>query len=197
MMIDVLVHENGPLLRFEWAEERVPVTGAARGPLTCKPVDCCYEHGSFALELALCRIRRQQLRRRRRVATHRLVVAEDQGLDKRAEQGGGKWCTLRLDDTHRHFNASGAVGESLSDRHAAPLPLALRTQSENALFRLLHQDWVKKVFHLSWSRSNAGSSAAPASACGFDRGDVNLPHRHHRIHRALGGGTIRVRRRCQ
>src|SRR4051794_1111283 len=40
MMIDVLVHENGPLLRFESAEERVGVTGAARGSLTCKAVDC-------------------------------------------------------------------------------------------------------------------------------------------------------------
>ena len=30
MMIDVLVHENGPLLRFERTEERVWVLGAAR-----------------------------------------------------------------------------------------------------------------------------------------------------------------------
>ena len=63
MMIHVLVHENGPLLRFEWAEERVPVTGAARGPLSCKAVDCCDKRGSFALELACCRIRRKQLPR--------------------------------------------------------------------------------------------------------------------------------------
>jgi hypothetical protein len=56
-----------------------------------------------------------------------------------------------MDDTHRHFNARGAVGESLSDRHAAPLPLALKTQLQNALLCVLHQDWVKEVFHLSWS----------------------------------------------
>lgn len=57
MMIDVLVHENGPLLRFEWAEERLRVTGAARGALTGKAVDCCDEPGTFAYEFAVCRIR--------------------------------------------------------------------------------------------------------------------------------------------
>lgn len=34
-------------------------------------------------------------------------------------------------------------------------------------------------------------------ACGLDRGDVDLPHRHHRVHRTLGCNAIRVRRRRQ
>lgn len=34
-------------------------------------------------------------------------------------------------------------------------------------------------------------------ARGLDRGDVDLPHRHHCVHRTLGCSAIRVRRRRQ
>ena len=64
VMVDVLEHENGPLLRLESAEERVRVTGAAYGALTAKAVDCCDEPGAFALKFALCRIRGEEHRRR-------------------------------------------------------------------------------------------------------------------------------------
>src|SRR3954468_8982314 len=39
--------------------------------------------------------------------------------------------------------------------------------------------------------------SALAPARGLDRGDVDLPHRHHRFHGALRGGAIRVGRRLQ
>lgn len=59
VMVNVFVHEDSPLLRLEWAEERVRVISAARGALTGKAVDCRDKPGAFALELTLCRIRRE------------------------------------------------------------------------------------------------------------------------------------------
>lgn len=38
---------------------------------------------------------------------------------------------------------------------------------------------------------------ALARTRGLDRGDVDFPHCHHRIHRTLGGGAIRILRRRQ
>src|SRR6476646_4903933 len=34
--------------------------------------------------------------------------------------------------------------------------------------------------------------ATLTSACGLDSRDVDLLHRHHRVHRALGGGGVRI-----
>ena len=53
MMIKVFVHENGPLLRVEWTEERVWVLGAACDSLSGEAVDGCEELRAFALKLAL------------------------------------------------------------------------------------------------------------------------------------------------
>src|SRR4051812_47504963 len=41
------------------------------------------------------------------------------------------------------------------------------------------------------------NSSAFAPACGLDRGDVDLPHRHHRLHGALRGVAIWVGRRLE
>ena len=62
MMVDVLVHEDGPLLRVEWTEKRVRVGGAARGTLGGEALDRCDQPCAFTLEFALRRIRREQLR---------------------------------------------------------------------------------------------------------------------------------------
>jgi hypothetical protein len=38
----------------------------------------------------------------------------------------------------------------------------------------------------------AAASPIAVPACGLDGGDVDFPHRHHRLEGALGGSTIRV-----
>src|SRR3954454_5580051 len=50
-------------------------------------------------------------------------------------------------------------------------------------------------FRATGKRRRDLESAASAPARGLDRGDVDLPHRHHRFHGALRGGAIRVVRR--
>src|SRR3954453_7138113 len=46
-------------------------------------------------------------------------------------------------------------------------------------------------------RDRRSYSPAFAPARGLDRGDVDLPHRHHGFHGALRGGAIRVGRRLE
>ena len=65
MVIDVFVHENGPLLRFERTKERVWVLGATRCAVGGEAVDRCDELSAFSLEVALCVVRGKELRRRR------------------------------------------------------------------------------------------------------------------------------------
>jgi hypothetical protein len=49
MMVDVFVHENGPLLRFERTKERMWVPGAAGCALGDEAIDSSDEMGAFAL----------------------------------------------------------------------------------------------------------------------------------------------------
>jgi hypothetical protein len=63
MMVDVFVHEDGPLLRFERTKERVWVLGAACCAPGGEAIDSCDELGAFALEVALCGVRREELLR--------------------------------------------------------------------------------------------------------------------------------------
>ena len=69
------------------------------------------------------------------------------GLISRPIKGAGKGGTFGIKDPHRHFHARGTVGEGLSDSHAAPLPLALRTQVQNAALCVLYQAGIKQVLH--------------------------------------------------
>jgi len=61
-MVDVFVHENGPLLRFERTKERMWVLGAASCALVGKTIDRCDELGPFAFEVALCGVHREEVR---------------------------------------------------------------------------------------------------------------------------------------
>src|SRR5271165_6090260 len=98
MMVDVFIHQNGPLLRFQPTKERMWVLGAASCALGDEPIDSCDELAAFALEVALCRVRREEFRRGGRVAAHGLVVAEDQWLYERADDVGRKGCSFGVDD---------------------------------------------------------------------------------------------------
>jgi hypothetical protein len=49
MMVDMFVHENGPLLRFERTKERMWVPGAAGCALCDEAIDSSDEMGAFVL----------------------------------------------------------------------------------------------------------------------------------------------------
>ena len=65
MMVDVFVHENGPLLRFERAKERMWVLGAACCTLRDEDIDSSDEMGAFELQVALPGVHREEFRRGR------------------------------------------------------------------------------------------------------------------------------------
>jgi hypothetical protein len=62
----------------------------------CKAIDSSDELGALALEVALCEVRREEFRRGWRVTAHRLIIAEDQRLEKRADDVSGKDARLGL-----------------------------------------------------------------------------------------------------
>ena len=65
MMVDVFVHEDGPLLRFERTKERMWVLGAARCAFIGEAINRCDEIAAFSLEVALGVVRGKELRRLR------------------------------------------------------------------------------------------------------------------------------------
>ena len=90
MMVDVFVQENGPLMRIERTKERMWVLGTASCARIGKAIDSSDELGALALEVALCEVRREEFRRGGRVTAHRLIIAEDQRLEKRADDVSGR-----------------------------------------------------------------------------------------------------------
>jgi hypothetical protein len=63
MMVDVFVHENGPLMRIERTKERMRVLGTASCARMGKAIDSSDELGALALEVALCEVRREAYHR--------------------------------------------------------------------------------------------------------------------------------------
>jgi hypothetical protein len=146
MMIEVFVHDDGPLLRFEWTKEWMGMPGAARCAFPGEAIDRCDEIAAFSLEIATSGVGGKKFRHRRGVAAHGLVIAEDQRLDEQAENAGREWRTFGIDSPHRHFQASIAVRQGLGDVHLAPLTLTVWMKLQDALLCLCRQSGVKEVF---------------------------------------------------
>src|ERR1700742_1963233 len=102
MMINVLVRQNGPLLWLQTAKEWVRVLGTARGPLCGEVVDRRDEPGAFAFKIVRSRFGRKELRRRRGVRTHGLVIAENDRLDEPADGICGEGPSFCMNDAHGH-----------------------------------------------------------------------------------------------
>ena len=65
VVVDVFVHENGPLLWFERTEERMWVLGAAGCAPGDEAIDGPDKLGAFEFQVALCGVRREELGRGR------------------------------------------------------------------------------------------------------------------------------------
>jgi hypothetical protein len=150
-MVKVFVHENRPLLGLERTKERMRMAGAASCAGGGKAIDGLNELGAFMLKLALRGVRQKEFRRGGRVAAYRLIVAEDQGLDKKADDVGRKGRTLGMDGAHGHLQTAGAMREHQGKGHFAPLPLALGSKAQDAMLDFLHQCGIKEIFHGSQS----------------------------------------------
>ena len=79
------------------------VLGAARCAFIGGAIDRCDEIAAFSLEVALDVVRGKELRRRRLIATHGLVIPEDQRLNQQAHDVGRERCTFGVDNAHRHL----------------------------------------------------------------------------------------------
>lgn len=60
VMVDVFVHQNRPLLRFERTKERMWMLRAPNCAGRRKAIDRLHQLGAFALEVALCGVRHKQ-----------------------------------------------------------------------------------------------------------------------------------------
>jgi hypothetical protein len=145
-MVEVLIHEYGPLVRLQPTEKRVRVLRTAGCSFGGEAIDGCDELGAFALEVAGRRWGREEFRRRRGVSAHRLIIAEDERFDEQADDAGGKGCALWIDSAHRHLQATGAVCESLGRFHVAPLRRTLRLNAHDALLYFFRKIGVEEMF---------------------------------------------------
>lgn len=59
VMVEMFVHENGPLLRFKRTKERMWVSRGAGCALSDKAINCCHELDPFVFEVAPCGICRE------------------------------------------------------------------------------------------------------------------------------------------
>src|SRR6201995_913682 len=150
-MVDVFVHENRPLLWVERTKERMWVLGAASCTRGDEAIDSFDELHAFVLEFALYGVRSKKFRRGGGVAAYWFVVAEDEWLDKPANDVGRKGCTFGVDGAHGHLQTRGAVREHHGKGHFAPPPLALGMHSHDAPLYVFHQSGFKEIFHRGWS----------------------------------------------
>src|SRR5438445_2277684 len=79
MMIQMLVHQDRPLLRRQWPEEAVRMCGATVGPGGYKPVDQTVQTRAFLCQVPL--ILDNQTFHSRRIAAQRFVVPKHLWLD--------------------------------------------------------------------------------------------------------------------
>ena len=130
MMVDVFVHQDGPLVGREPAEEAVRVRGASGRPGGCKPVDRGAQALTFFGQVAF--VYNHQAFHSGGVPAHWLIIAQRQRLDDAADEPADQR-SWRLPLTGRQLEGHGTVGHRLGDIHRAPLPGALRSQAGHPL----------------------------------------------------------------
>ncbi len=144
VMVEVFVHQNGPLIGCEGAEEAVGIGGAGGWAGCDEAVDHVAEAGSFDFQVTI--ILNDDCVDGGGVFAHRLVVAEDERLDDRAEEAADE-LPRRVEVAERHFDARGAVGERLCGRHATPCTRAVRLQGLEPRFDVVGYRGVEQMVH--------------------------------------------------
>ena len=144
VMVEVLVHQDGPLIRGEAAKEAVRIGGAALGSCGGEAIDQSEESQTLRLQVAM--VVNQQALRSGRVGTHRLVVAKDEWFDEHAENPAGVHAVGHA-ISHGPLHAGGTMRDGLRDGHAAPLPLAVRMQPGQAIFHFLRGGGFVQILH--------------------------------------------------
>jgi hypothetical protein len=143
-MIEMLVHQDGPLVRRERAEEAVWVTGAAIRSGGHEPADQSEQSLSFYFQISL--IFHDESLNRRRISPQGFVVSEYHWLDRPPDespcQGSGRAPVPRS-----QLQTRGAVGHHLSHVHRAPLPMAIRSQSGDSPLDFFGRIRLKQILH--------------------------------------------------
>jgi hypothetical protein len=146
MVVEVFVHENRPLLRLHWAKEAVRVRRAAAWPTRREPIDEVGQSRALCDKIPL--VRHDERRHRRRIALHRLVVAQCEGLDDSAEHPTDQHLR-RMRIAERHLHARRAMRERLRGRHLAPLPRTVGPQALEPRLYILRRCYVEKILEPS------------------------------------------------
>jgi len=144
VVVQVLVHQDGPLFGREGSEEGVGMGGAGGGAGCGEAVDHAAQAGGFDFEIAI--VLHDYLVDGEGVFAHGLVVAEDERLDEGAEDAADEFSRW-VEVSERHFEACGTVGHRLGSGHRAPLASSVRLQRCEARFDFVRCCGIEQVFH--------------------------------------------------
>src|SRR5580698_52668 len=150
-MVDVLVHQDGPLIGSQPAEKSMWVIGAAGRAGGGELVDGGAQPLALLGQVTVAD--HHQHRDCGRVAAHRFVVSQRQWLDDAAENPDGEPGSRRLLLAGWQLKSQRAMRDRLSRTHLAPLPRALGRQPRHTLLQLFRTRLIKQVLHWSFSIS--------------------------------------------
>jgi hypothetical protein len=134
VMVEVLVHQDGPLLGSELAEEGVRPRGADCGAAVGKAVDHASQTVLLFDEIAV--VVNYKTFGGGGVAAHGDLVLEHHGLDDAADETAYQRAGGRV-DSEGHLNAARAVRHRLRGTHGTPLGRAVRLEVRDAVFYFL------------------------------------------------------------
>jgi len=143
-MVEVFVHEDGPLVGCEAAEEAVGMGGAAGGTGRDKAVEERSEASLFGGELA--RVSDDERGRGGGVAAQGFVVAHDLGADEAADNAAEEEpFGLRVSASPAYGERT--MGEGLGRVHFAPLALTVGTELGDAGLDLVDASRLIEILH--------------------------------------------------
>ena len=143
-MVDVLVHEDGPLGGGEGAEEGVGVSGAGGGTSGGELVEGRAEPGLFGGKVGLSAD--DDFRDGGGVAAHGLFVGDYPGFDEGAEDSADE-LARGAEFAGGHLDAEGAVGERLRGREGAPLAGAVGAELSDAGLEGFEVARLEEILH--------------------------------------------------
>ena len=144
VMVQMLIHQCGPLRRRQRPEEAMRVRGAAIGTGRSKAINQCAQAFLFRCKIAF--IRHHKTLRGWRIPAHGLFIPKRFRLRDRSQDPAYKHAR-RTDVPNRPLHSDGTMCYRLSRTHLAPLTCAVGVQPSDSLFDLSRRSCFVEIFH--------------------------------------------------
>ncbi len=145
-MVQMLVRQDGPLLRSKPPKEAMRMRRAPLGPGLTKSGNQAAQPLPLCLKISI--VAHDQVLRGRRIRTHRCVIFKHERLYKCPNNPPHKH-SRRSFVSHSPLHTGRTMCRRLRRTHLAPQPLAIRPQPRNPQLDFFRRCRFKKVLHRS------------------------------------------------